>query len=132
MNYLLDTHALLWAIFEPDKISAEIQALIRDPRNEICVSTISFWEISLKYALGKLSLVNCQPEDLPGVAEEMGLAVIAPDAGECAAFWRLPRLTHKDPFDRMLVWLAMQRQLCLITKDGRLPEYRELGLRTVW
>lgn len=62
----------------------------------------------------------------------MGLTVIAPDAGECATFWRLPRSAHKDPFDRMLVWLATQRKLRLITKDGRLPDYRELGLRTVW
>lgn len=132
MDYLLDTHAFLWAMFEPDKMNADTRALIRDPRNEIFVSTFSFWEVSLKYALGKLTLVNCQPDDLPGIAEEMRLTVLVPDAAECASFWRLPRSDHKDPFDRILVWLAMQRKLCLITKDGHLQDYRELGLRTVW
>ena len=49
-----------------------------------------------------------------------------------ASFHHLPRLPHRDPFDRMLVWLAIQRDLVLITKDSALPDYRTSGIKTLW
>ncbi len=56
MIALLDTHAFLWAAIEPEKLSARIRKTIADPANEIYLSTISFWEIALKFSLGKLTL----------------------------------------------------------------------------
>lgn len=132
MNYLLDTHTLLWTLFEPERLSDIAQRLIREPRNDIAVSTLTFWEISLNYALGKLTLEGCTPADLPAAAEQSGFSLIAPDAVESATFWQLPRGAHKDPFDRMLVWQAIRRDRCLISKDGRLTEYHALGLKTAW
>ncbi len=132
MNYLLDTHTFLWAIFTPDKLSSAAQTIIRDPAHLIYLSTISFWEISLKYALGKLDLVNCVPDDLPDVALDMQLRFISPGAVEAASFHRLPKLAHKYPFDRMLVWQAIYQQLCLISKEDRLVDYKPLGLQIIW
>ena len=62
----------------------------------------------------------------------MGLTLIDPDADESASFYRLPRLPHRDPFDRMLVWQAIQRDLVLLTRDSALPDYRAAGLKTLW
>jgi len=132
MNYLLDTHTFLWAIFTPDKLSSTVQAIIRDPAHLIYLSTISFWEISLKYALGKLELIDCTPDDLPDVALAMQLRFISPGAAEAASFHRLPKLAHKDPFDRMLIWQAIQQELCLISKDDRLVDYQTFGLQIIW
>jgi len=53
MRYLIDTHTLLWTVFKPEKLSRSVQQEMGDPENEVAVSIISFWEISLKYALGK-------------------------------------------------------------------------------
>jgi len=132
MNCLLDTHSFLWAVFTPNKLSRTARSTIADTTNTVHLSSISFWEISLKYALGKLTLAGCTPETLVATANDMGLTLITPDAVESASFHRLPRLPHRDPFDRMLVWQAIQRDLVLITTDSALPEYREAGLRTLW
>ena len=69
MTYLLDTHSFLWAIFVPEKLSRSARETIRDQENEVAVSVVTFWEISLKYALGKLDLVKVKPED-PQVSDE--------------------------------------------------------------
>jgi len=132
MNYLLDTHTFLWAVFAPEKLSRKAGAVIADASNEIYLSSVTFWEISLKFGLGKLTLENCTPENLVSVAREMGLTLIAPNADEAASFHQLPRVPHRDPFDRMLVWQALQRKLVLITKDSALPTYAAAGLEILW
>lgn len=132
MIALLDTHAFLWAAIEPEKLSARVRKTIADPSNEIHLSTITFWEIALKFALGKLTLTGCAPDDLVAVARRMGLAIAAPSAEEAAGFHRLPRSAHKDPFDRMLIWQCLQRDWTLLTKDRKLDAYRALGLKTSW
>ena len=54
MTWLLDTHALLWALFEPGKLGRKTHAILDDRVNEVLVNPVSYWEISLKYGLGKL------------------------------------------------------------------------------
>jgi PIN domain nuclease of toxin-antitoxin system len=132
MNYLLDTHTFLWAIFAPEKLSRKARTVIADSGNAIHLSSMTFWEISLKFGLGKLTLDGCTPESLVSVAHEMGLTLITPDADEAASFHQLPRVPHRDPFDRMLVWQAVQRRLVLITKDSALPAYAAAGLQVLW
>lgn len=132
MNCLLDTHAFLWAVFAPEKLGRKVRTVIADPKNQICLSSISLWEISLKFALGKLTLEHCAPEDLVAIAREMGLTLLAASAEESASFHRLPRIAHRDPFDRMLAWQAIQRQLILLSKDSALPAYQAAGLKVFW
>ena len=129
---LLDTHSLLWAIVAPEHLSARMRAVIADPANEIHASTVSFWEISLKFSLGKLQMSGCSPEDLVASVKHMRLNIAAPTAEESAGFHHLPKLTHKDPFDRLLIWQCLQRQWILITRDRGLTEYAALGLQTAW
>lgn len=132
MNYLLDTHTFLWSAFTPDKLSAKAKKAIRSAENRVCISTISFWEISLKFALGKIELENCKPDDLPGIATQMHIEIIQPTAQETASFYQLPKVQHKDPFDRMIIWQAIQQPLVLISKDANFPEYRKFGLIVLW
>ncbi len=132
MNCLLDTHAFLWAVFAPEKLGRKARTVIADTGNTIHLSSVTFWEISLKFALGKLTLDRCTPESLVGVARDMGLTLIAPDADEAARSHQLPRIPHRDPFDRLLVWQAIQRQHVLITKDSALPAYTAAGLKMLW
>lgn len=132
MKGLLDTHVFLWAVFSPEKLSAAVRPLIQDANNSLFISTISFWEISLKYSMGKLELQGCSPENLPEVASAMQLELLHPSAEELASFHRLPRVTHKDPFDRLIIWQALQKQLQFVSKDQRLSEYQSLGLKVIW
>jgi PIN domain nuclease of toxin-antitoxin system len=129
---LLDTHSFLWAVTAPEKLSAKMREVIADPGNEIHVSTVSFWEIVLKYSLGKLQITGCSPEDLVGTGRQMGLTISAPSAEEAAGFYRLPKVAHKDPVDRMLIWQCLQRRWTLITRDRGLSDYKTHGLLTDW
>ena len=132
MRYLLDTHSLLWTVLNPEKLSKKARSAILDSENTVVVSVVTFWEISLKFALGKFELTGLLPEDLPAVAQETGLDIIPLDVSEAASFHRLPKLTHKDPFDRLIVWQAIQRKLMLISADREFQNYQEQGLRVLW
>lgn len=131
-DYLLDTHSFLWTVFDPKKLSEPIRDTITNPNHRIIVSSITFWEISLKSQLGKLDLVNCFPDDLPDIAAKMGIEVINLDDRIAASFFRLPKRFHKDPFDRMIIWLAIQNNFILISKDKQFSAYSEFGLKTAW
>ena len=132
MNYLLDTHAFLWAAFSPHKLSAKSRNEIRSAENQVCISIVSFWEISLKYTLGKIELNNCTPADMPDIATQMGLEIIQLSAQETASFYQLPKVAHKDPFDRMIIWQAIQQQRILVSKDANFPEYRQFEFKVLW
>ena len=132
MNYLLDTHTFLWAAFSPNKLSSKARNEIRSAENQVCISIISFWEISLKYTLGKIELSNCTPADMPDIATQMEIEIIQLGAQETASFYLLPKIAHKDPFDRMIIWQAIQQQFVLVSKDANFPEYRQFGLKVLW
>jgi len=132
MNYLLDTHAFLWAAFSPDKLSSKARDEISSAANQVYISSVSFWEISLKYTLGKIELTACTPADMPDIAAQMGIEILQLGALETASFYQLPKVAHKDPFDRMIIWQAIQQQLTLVSKDANFPEYRQFGLKVLW
>ena len=132
MIALLDTHSFLWAAMEPQRLSAKMRKTIADPANQINLSSVTLWEISLKFALGKLELSGCSPEDLLSIAREMRLEIVMPSAEEAVGFHRLPRRAHKDPFDRMLIWQCLQRDWAFVTRDQGLDDYKALGLRIIW
>lgn len=132
MKLLLDTHALLWALISPDQLSKKAVRAIESPDNEIYVSTLSLWEISIKFNLGKIALKGITPADLPDAIERTGFQLLAPTANEYASFYQLPRHMHKDPFDRMLIWQSLQQSLTLVTMDGDIGAYQSLGLQTLW
>ena len=132
MTLLLDTQALLWAALEPSHLSAAARQSVVAPTNEIMVSSVSFWEISLKFAIGKLELKGVLPEGLPDSARQMGFAITPLSEDEAASFHRLPRDAHRDPFDRMLVWQAVCHGWTLVSRDVSLDVYQEHGLRRLW
>ena len=132
MSYLLDTHTFLWAASAPEKLPAKVRKIIEDASNDVFVSKLSFWEIALKFGLGKLDLKGSVPEQLPEAAVKMGFGILDIDADHVSSCHRLPRENHKDPFDRMLVWQAIQQKLVLVSKDKSLKDYERHGLSLVW
>ena len=133
MGYLLDTHGLLWVLFSPEKLSVKARKTIEDSQQSVGVSSVSFWEISIKSALGRLTLPKTSPEELPSVTRDLGLQIVDPSADLFASFYRLPLAAgHRDPFDRLLIWTALQRNLTLISKDRRMSEYSNQGLQLLW
>ena len=132
MSFLLDTHTFLFCVFGTPKLGRNAEKIILDPTSTIFVSVVSFWEISLKYSIGKLDLVNVVPDELPSLSNEMGFSLIGLSPDDAATVHRLERLEHKDPFDRILIWQAIRRNCTLISKDSSFKKYNRLGLQVLW
>ena len=129
MRYLLDTHYLLWALADTKKLSKKIKEIITSPENQIIISTISFWEISLKSSLGKLTITGFSTEDLPDACEQMGFNIEPLSATDSSTYHQLKATFHKDPFDRMLIWQAICNDFTLISADINVKKYASEGLR---
>ena len=132
MSYLLDTHTFLWVLFDDDKLSDKAKDILIDSDRKIYVSLITYWEISLKYSIGKLELRGIRPDELPQKAGEIGLISLDILQEDMASFYKLPKTAHKDPFDRMIIWQAIRRNFILISKDKKFENYEDFGLRTLW
>ncbi len=130
MSYLIDTHVLLWSLFEPTKLKKQIKNALLDQNKQILVSKVSFWEISLKFSLGKLELTgNVEPEDLIESCNESGFDILELDPKTVLTYYRLPKTLHKDPFDRLLIWQAIRNDLVIISQDTSFKQYHSHGLR---
>lgn len=132
MSYLLDTHTMIWAITEPQKLSNIVRGLLEDTSNDIIVSAVSFWEISLKHSIKKLTLENLTPEDFPKAAIETGFRLLELDGSTAASYHKLLATYHRDPFDRMLIWQALQNNFKLISKNSMVMNYTSEGLNVIW
>lgn len=132
MRYLLDTHVMIWSVTETAKLSAATRAILENPDHQILVSPVSFWEISLKYALGKLDLRNVTPEDFPLACAAMDFEVLPLDARIASTLYQLAADHHKDPFDRMLIWQALCLDIPLVSRDAAINLYQSAGLKVVW
>jgi PIN domain nuclease of toxin-antitoxin system len=133
MSWLLDTHALIWALFEPAKLGRKTRDILKDSTNDVRVSPLSYWEISLKSGLGKLVLPRTDPSDIPAAALQLGLREDPLDSQTLATFHLLPYAPdHRDPFDRLLVWHAIRHKHILVSKDRALPFFKAHGLQTEW
>lgn len=129
MNYLIDTHILLWSAIHPEKLSPHIHGTLINPDNHVDVSSISFWEISLKWGIGKLDIRGLTPEDFPRIALETGYELIGLSPEDASTFHQLPVIDHRDPFARMLAWQAIRHDLTLITVDPAFSAYETQGLK---
>lgn len=130
MNYLVDTHYLIWSLFDPDKMNAAYRQLLLDPGTTKLVSKVSYWEIALTYSLGTLGLKGITPEELLPAAQQAGYEILDISAEDLLSSYRLPQSdTHRDPFDRLLVWQCIRNKLMFISADGKVKEYTGHGLR---
>jgi PIN domain nuclease of toxin-antitoxin system len=131
--YLLDTRTFIWAALETKKIKKDIREIIVRKENEICVSTVSFWEISLKTRIGKFSFDTVDIKNFPQYARDMGFSIIDLKERETITFHELPlKENHNDPFDRMLLWQAIVNGMALISKDDKFEQYKIDGLKLIW
>ncbi len=132
MKYLLDTHALIWTLVKPEQLSKKVRKLLEDSDNTILISALSLWEISLKFSLGKLDLKGISPESVLALALETGFDVIPLSPEQASAYHKISSNWHRDPFDRMLIWQAVQENVILISKDENISKYSDMGLRVIW
>jgi len=132
MNYLLDTHTLIWSILENKKLSPLVKQALNNQDNSIFVSAITFWEIALKFSTEKLELKGILPEDFPRLSLLSDYKLLQLSADESATYHNLLKTLHRDPFDRMIIWQAINHNYTLISKDAQMALYEEAGLKIFW
>ncbi len=123
---ILDTHVLLWTIYDPDRLPDEISAIVKDPDHAILFSAVAIWEIAIKSALRRPDF-NFVPTTVVSTAFAMGFAELPVSAAAAAQVATLPPV-HKDPFDRLLVAQAIHEPAKLLTSDRILAQYSPLVL----
>lgn len=124
MKLLLDTHALLWWLSDHKSLTTKATKAIKDGGNDIFVSAVTAWEISIKRALGKLKA----PDDLEEALEANRFNHLPISIRHGLVAESLPR-HHDDPFDRMLIAQAQTEQLTIVTHDVRMKQY---GVSILW
>jgi PIN domain nuclease of toxin-antitoxin system len=124
MRLLVDTHVLLWAAAEPERLPASFRERLKSPESEVFFSAASVWELAIKVQIGRLSL-GVPPEEIARTAVERGFEELPVTAAHAAGVGRLP-LHHRDPFDRLLVAQAIHEPARLLTVDRGLGRYSDL------
>ena len=117
MRLLLDTHVILWELGGSRTVGPRAHASI-ERASELLFSVVSFAEIGVKAAIGKLEV----PDDLHGQVLRSGVHVLALTAEHGLAVAQLP-MHHRDPFDRLLVSQARAEGLTLLSADARIMAY---------
>ena len=128
LELLLDTHALLWWLAEPDRLSPEAQAAIAEPANGVHVSAASGWEIATKVRLGKLPAARELLDDLPGLLADQGVQLL-PITLQHGLHAGSYTIAHRDPFDRLL---AAQAELAMLTLVSVDPALQAFPCRLLW
>ena len=124
MRLLLDTHLLLWALAEPDRLDDVTRSTLEDAGNEVIFSAASLWEIAIKAGLGRLNFVF-DPQQILRAALDTGFTELPVHSDAAILVAKLPPY-HRDPFDRLLIAQAMSEPMHLYTADPLLPPYSEL------
>lgn len=134
MKYLLDTHVLFWSMSDEEKLSAQILALINDPKNEIFFSTASVWEVVIKHAKSAANMPVNGQEFMEGCLKA-GFEPLPIKNDHVLAVAALKRKKkeppHHDPFDRVLIAQAKTEKMLLITHDRLLSGYSEKCIMTI-
>lgn len=122
-TFLLDTHVVLWAFAQPDRLPSKVRDDIVDPRHEVFVSAATIWEVEIKRALGKLTA----PDGLHDLCVERGFDPLDITFQHALTAGSLPA-HHSDPFDRMLIGQAMVERATVVTAD---PAFARYGIDVV-
>jgi PIN domain nuclease of toxin-antitoxin system len=121
LKFLLDTHVLLWAAGQPDRLPARARRLLGDPRNELIFSAASLWEIAIKKGLGRADF-QVDARLLRRGLLDNGYGELAVTSEHAVVIDGLPPI-HKDPFDRLLVAQSMVEGITLLTTDPLVAQY---------
>jgi PIN domain nuclease of toxin-antitoxin system len=127
MNYLLDTHTLIWFIIDDPTLPLSVKRQIEDTDNKCFCSIASIWEIGIKNSIGKLDL-KFNLIEIIKITESSLIELLPIGVSHILENSNLP-LHHRDPFDRLLIAQAQNENLTIITKDNAFSLYE---VKTFW
>jgi PIN domain nuclease of toxin-antitoxin system len=127
VNYLLDTHTVLWLAENSPELPDRVAKIILDADNALFVSVASAWEVAIKCSVGKLRLSG-EVGGFFQILDENGFSILSIKRTHLECLGSLP-FVHKDPFDRILVATAITEDMSILSADENIAEY---DVRCVW
>lgn len=115
---LLDTHAFYWYMCDKDRLTPAIMDSIGS-EDCVCVSIATFWEMTIKSSLGKLTL-PAPVSSLMEACDQLNFTILPITADHLTRLAALPFI-HRDPFDRLLIAQAIAENMTVITADHVIP-----------
>ena len=128
MRLLLDTHALLWYLYDDAKLSVDARSLISEPANSLLISPASYWELAIKVSLRKVALKLPVIELVREATTDLGATILPIEPRHMAPLDSMP-FHHRDPFDRLLIAQAMVEGVPLVSADAVFDLY---GVSRLW
>ncbi len=126
---LLDTHAFVWAVSDPDRLGEKARNLITEPTNSLVVSAATAWELATQVRVGKFPEAEPLVAQYDRLVQRLGASHLAISHAHSLRSGGLS-WPHRDPFDRMLAAQAMLENYQLVTRDQAFSDLG--GLVTVW
>ncbi len=127
MELLVDSQSLLWMRTHRARFSAETVRLLVDPGTVVWASVASFWEVAIKYSIGKLPLPTHPREFFPRLIQDNMVRPLPLELRDAILVADLP-YHHRDPFDRLILAQALNRDLPLLSSDDKFARY---GVRLI-
>ena len=118
MKYLIDTHVFIWWMQDDGDLSKEASSAIRNIDNEVYVSVVVPWEITIKKKKGKLSA----PDNIAEIIALDNFNLLPVQMNHVDKLNALPDI-HSDPFHRIMIAQALEENLILITRDDKILQY---------
>jgi len=122
VKLLLDTQVWLWMQASPQRFSSATRQMVDDQENVLLLSPVSAWEISTKYALGRLTLPIPPSEYVPSRMNSSGVDALPLQHSHALQVAVLP-WHHRDPFDRLLIAQAQVEDLPILSTDRQFAAY---------
>lgn len=127
MDLLIDTHAIIWFITDNNKLPVNTKKLIENNDNNCYVSLATYWEVGIKYSLGRLDL-NTDLESIFKIIEDTGFEILPITTNHILKNANL-EFHHQDPFDRIIIAQAITENLVVISKDSQFDKYE---IKLIW
>ena len=127
MEYILDTNAFIFYLYNPERLSKAVVDIVYNENNQICVSIVSLWEIAIKSSIGKLEIKNSM-EEIAGICLKYKIELLAINPKHLDQIANLPQI-HGDPFDRLIISQAIAEKLTIVTRDSIISQY---DVNTIW
>jgi PIN domain nuclease of toxin-antitoxin system len=128
VRILLDTCTFVWLATELKNVSSAAKEVFADPDNDVFLSVVSCWEMSVKYVTGRLKLPQSPRQLVPEYRKRYGIGTLALDEEAALYASRLPKV-HSDPFDRMLICQSIVHGMAILTPDESIAQY---PVHTIW
>jgi PIN domain nuclease of toxin-antitoxin system len=131
LKFLLDSHTLIWTLYEVRLLPLDVQSILTDERNELLISHVSIWEIVDKAAKFHLPMAGTSADAILRDIRGIHAPLLPINLEDVVSSVKLPR-HHHDPLDRVLIAQARRLDATLLSKDGKFKQVRReavLGLR---